>query len=470
MTNAAVTGTNKVDNVERVDIPTPTQAGAYTVTVGMYGTNVLTTNQVYSLIVTGGADVPVNPPPTVSLDAPVDGSAVLAGTEINLAATATDTVIGGGPGVVTKVEFLHGNTVISEDFSAPYTAAWTPPGSGAYNITARATDSEGATSTSAVARLTVLTGDGTPAVTSFTPTSGPVGTSVVITGSNFAGVTAVKFNGADAAGYIVDSATQITVPVPNTATTGPISVQTSFGTGVSASNFTLVQSPVVISQIYGAGNNTGAVYNADYVELYNRSDSTVSVTGWTIQYASASGTSWSARTLSGSIAPGKYFLIKTVGGSSGTALPTPDFTTSTTLDMSGASGKVAPEQRDGVHRHFAHRGEGLQDFVGYGAANASETSPAPAASTTTAIFRADGGATDTGDNSADFSASTPNPRNAAFGGASAPVITSPLTASGTVGTLFSYQITANNTPTSFNAVGLPSGLSVNTSSGIISAR
>jgi hypothetical protein len=49
-----------------------------------------------------------------------------------------------------------------------------------------------------------------------------------------------------------------------------------------------------------------------------------------------------------------------------------------------------------------------------------------------------------------------------------PAITSPLTASGTVGVAFSYQITATNNPTSFNATGLPSGLSVNTANGFIS--
>ena len=50
----------------------------------------------------------------------------------------------------------------------------------------------------------------------------------------------------------------------------------------------------------------------------------------------------------------------------------------------------------------------------------------------------------------------------------APVITSALTASGTVGTAFSYTITASNNPTSFNATGLPAGLSVNTATGVIS--
>src|SRR5205814_7105244 len=50
----------------------------------------------------------------------------------------------------------------------------------------------------------------------------------------------------------------------------------------------------------------------------------------------------------------------------------------------------------------------------------------------------------------------------------APAITSSLTANGTVGAAFSYTITATNNPTSFNATGLPAGLSVNTTNGVIS--
>src|SRR5438477_5675069 len=49
-----------------------------------------------------------------------------------------------------------------------------------------------------------------------------------------------------------------------------------------------------------------------------------------------------------------------------------------------------------------------------------------------------------------------------------PVITSPLTATGQVGVAFSYSITATNNPTSYNATGLPAGLSVNTTTGVIS--
>jgi len=49
-----------------------------------------------------------------------------------------------------------------------------------------------------------------------------------------------------------------------------------------------------------------------------------------------------------------------------------------------------------------------------------------------------------------------------------PEITSPLTASGTINSAFSYSITATNTPTSYAATGLPANLTINTSSGVIS--
>ena len=50
----------------------------------------------------------------------------------------------------------------------------------------------------------------------------------------------------------------------------------------------------------------------------------------------------------------------------------------------------------------------------------------------------------------------------------APVITSAPTASGNANKRFSYQITATNSPTSYSATGLPSGLVLNTSTGLIS--
>jgi hypothetical protein len=83
-----------------------------------------------------------------------------------------------------------------------------------------------------------------PTITSFAPTSGPVGTSVVITGTNLTGVTSVKFN-AITATFSANTATSVTAVVPTGATTGTITVTTPVGTATSATSFTVTATPVV---------------------------------------------------------------------------------------------------------------------------------------------------------------------------------------------------------------------------------
>ena len=464
MATAAIKGKNNVDNVEQVYLAAPLQAGDYTVTVSLDGT-LGTSSQVYSLIITGGSEIETNPPPDIALSTPENSAVFLPGVAVTVAATASDLTIGGAPGGISQVEFFSDTTSLGADSTPPYSVGWTPAASGSYTITARATDNEGAIANSPAVLITILTGNGVPVISSFTPASGPAGTEVVLTGLNLVNISSVKINGVEA-DYVVDSSTRITLTVPPLATTGTISAVNPLGNGTSENVFTVLQSPVLISQIYGAGGNSGATYRQDYIELYNRSDTAVSLAGWSLQYASAAGTTWSTALLSGSIAPGKYYLAGLGSGTSGAVLPTVD--ASGSINMSATNGKIALMNASTALTGSSPVGAtGLQDFVGFGTANASEGTAAPSPSSTTAIFRTGGGGTDTGNNAADFAAAAPNPRNSASGPAVTPVITSALSASGTVGAAFNYQITATNVPTSYGASGLPAGLSVNSATGAI---
>jgi hypothetical protein len=81
-----------------------------------------------------------------------------------------------------------------------------------------------------------------PTLTSFTPTSGPVGTTVTVTGTAFTGATAVAFNGTSAT-FTLSSATSISATVPSGATSGTISVTTPGGTATSTTAFTVIPAP-----------------------------------------------------------------------------------------------------------------------------------------------------------------------------------------------------------------------------------
>jgi len=85
----------------------------------------------------------------------------------------------------------------------------------------------------------------TPTISSFTPTSGPVGTSVDIQGTNFTGATSVTFNGTADPSFIVNSPTDITAHAPSGATSGPISVTTPGGTATSPSSYTVIAPPKI---------------------------------------------------------------------------------------------------------------------------------------------------------------------------------------------------------------------------------
>src|SRR5829696_3643883 len=144
---------------------------------------------------------------------------------------------------------------------------------------------------------------------------------------------------------------------------------------------------IVISQVYGGGGNTGAQYKNDFIELFNRGADAVPVTGWSVQYAAAGGTSYQRTPLTGTIRPGRYYLVQEAAGANLTApaLPTPN--AEGTIAMAAGAGKVALVTNNTTLTCGADcdgaTALGVKDFVGYGNANDSEGLPTQGLSNTT---------------------------------------------------------------------------------------
>jgi len=232
----------------------------------------------------------------------------------------------------------------------------------------------------------------------------------------------------------------------------------------------LVMSPVahgassdlVVSEVYAGGGNAGASFTNDYVELFNRGTTTVDLTGWSIQYATSSGTSWSATALFGSVAPGRRYLVQLASAASvGAVLPTPDATGTTNLAASG--GKVALVHDSTPLTCGGSAGScsaiaAVHDLVGYGTATDYEgAAPAPGLDNTTSAARAGGGCTDTDSNAGDFVAGAGTPQNtsaaaAPCSGGGSPSSTTQA-ASVALDLQSSISLTLSKTSLSFGSVG-----------------
>ncbi len=175
----------------------------------------------------------------------------------------------------------------------------------------------------------------------------------------------------------------------------------------------LAASDIVISQVYGGGGNTGALYRNDFIELFNRGASPVNLSNWSVQYGAAANTSWSVTALPAiDLQPGQYLLVQQAKGAGGTQdLPAPD--ASGSLTMSGTTGKVLLSNSKTAQVGASPTGAAVIDLVGFGTANGFEGNLAPAPSNTLAILRANGGCSDTDDNGMDFASGSVTPRNTA---------------------------------------------------------
>jgi predicted extracellular nuclease len=185
---------------------------------------------------------------------------------------------------------------------------------------------------------------------------------------------------------------------------------------------------IVISQVYGGGGNSGATYTHDFIELFNRGTTSVNLNGWSVQYASATGTgNFGANTTqltelpNVSLAPGQYLLIQEASQAAvGSPLPTPDVTDASPIAMAAGAGKVAVVNsaaslgcNGGSNPCSPAQLAMIVDLIGYGNANFFEGAAAPTLGNSTSASRASNGCVDTDNNSSDFSAGAPNPRNTA---------------------------------------------------------
>ncbi len=211
----------------------------------------------------------------------------------------------------------------------------------------------------------------------------------------------------------------------------PVGVRTISWSGLDASSrpisgmaevqfieCTQVASQVVISQVYGGGGNTGAVYTNDFIEIFNRGSVSVDVTGWSVQYASTAG-GFGLKTDLPSVvlAPGQYLLVQGAAGNQcammpcGVPLPVAADAIGS-LNLAAGSGKVAlVSSTTLVNANCADAT--VVDLVAFGTGVTCQEGlfGAPAGSNAVSLFRLQDGCQDTDQNAVDFFPFAPAPRN-----------------------------------------------------------
>ncbi|ALK96351.1 endonuclease/exonuclease/phosphatase [Massilia sp. WF1] len=222
---------------------------------------------------------------------------------------------------------------------------------------------------------------------------------------------------------------------------------------------------VVISQLYGGGGNTGATHKNDFIELFNRSNAAVDLGSWSVQYASATGTSWQVTRLTGVIQPGQYYLVQEAAGS-GAGADMPQADASGSISMSATNGKVALVSSQTALSGSSPTSTTLVDLVGFGTANGFEGSaPTAVLSNGTGAVRKESGCTDNNDNAGDFTVGTVSPRTSAsplHSCSGAPiaqpiVLNCPASIAGKAGAAFSGLLQASDQDSIVDSARITSG-------------
>ena len=178
----------------------------------------------------GTCSATANQPPSVALTAPANGASVSSGAAITVSANATDS-----DGSIAKVEFFRGGSSLGSDTSAPYAVTWSNASAGSYQLTAVATDNQGATTTSAARSITVT---GAPSGDT-TPPSVPAGLASATQSSTSVSLSwnasSDNAGGSGIAGYrVYRNGTQVGTPTGAAYTDTALSADTSYSYQVAA--------------------------------------------------------------------------------------------------------------------------------------------------------------------------------------------------------------------------------------------
>lgn len=199
---------------------------------------------------------------------------------------------------------------------------------------------------------------------------------------------------------------------PLAASAAMVTAVALFGLAPISANAAVGTDPrVLINEVYGGGGNNGAPINRDFVELVNMTEGDIDLAGWSLQYASATGSSWTVDTLTGTIPAGETWVVGQALGA-GTQ---PGFTVNDegTLAMSGSAGKIALVEGTtaltGATGNAAAHPD-IIDFVGFGSNATDFAGTGPTAGLTNSTSASRNATHDnTADNAADFAVGAPTP-------------------------------------------------------------
>jgi hypothetical protein len=331
----------------------------------------------------------------------------------------------------------------------------TPPSAATSTVTLSATNSSG----TGHATLTLTIAAAPPSITSATTASAMVGVafSYQIAATN--SPTIYSATGLPTS-LSVNTATGLISGTPTAAakSTVTLSATNSGGTGSATMTLTIAPTPPVITS---ASSTSGIVGTAFSYQITATSSPTSygavvlplglslsTVTGLISGTPTAAGTSTVTLSATNSGGTGNATLTLAIA-------PAPPVITSATT-ASGNVGSAVSYQITATNSPAGYGATGLPTGLSINTASGLISGTPTVAGTSTATLSATNGG------------GTGNANLTLTVGAAPPVITSSTTTSGTADTAFSYQIAATNSPTSYGATGLPTGLSVNTATGLIS--